>query len=183
MPKPSTVTTAATLLDYLFTVFADRKKKQVRIWLKHHAVTVNGRAVTRFDHPLRPGDVVAIRTDRFAIPTSTLGSGMHVYFEDAHVIVVDKPAGLLSIASVAERDKTAYAQLTDYVRRGNPKAPERIWIVHRLDRETSGLMVFAKSPEAKETLQSGWDRALKRYEAVVEGRPPADHGTLEVANR
>ena len=94
------------------------------------------------------------------------------------LIVIEKPEGLLSMASETERHKTAYAFLTDYVRRGNPRSPERVWIVHRLDRETSGLMVFAKTEAAKRALQSHWRQADKRYLAVVEGNPPADQGVF-----
>jgi len=179
MPKPSTVSAPAELLAYLFATWPEEKKKQIRTWLKHQAVTVNGRAITQFDHPLVPGDVVAIRSDRFAIPKTMLGAGIKVYHEDAHLIVIDKPANLLSIASEAESERTAYFQLTDYVRRGNSVGRERIWIVHRLDRETSGLMVFAKTEEAKAALQGGWDEFEKRYEAVVEGRLKGDKGTFE----
>ena len=178
MPKPSTVDAPAELLAFLFATWPDVKKKQIRTWLKFQAVTVNGEAVTQFNHPLQRGDVVAIRSDRFAAPKTMLGLGIKVVFEDAHIIVIEKPDGLLSIASEAEPEKTAYFQLTEYIRRGNPRAKERVWIVHRLDRETSGLMVFAKTPQAKETLQTGWDKAEKRYKAVVEGRPPAASGTL-----
>lgn len=179
MPKPSTVAAPAELLAYLFATWPQEKKKQIRTWLKHQAITVNGRAITQFDHPLAPGDVVAIRDDRYAIPKTMLGAGIKVYHEDAALIVIDKPENLLSIASEAESERTAYFQLTDYVRRGNPLSRERVWIVHRLDRETSGLMVFARTEEAKATLQAGWDSFEKRYEAVVEGRLKGDSGTFE----
>lgn len=179
MPKPITVQAPAELLAYLFTAWPEVKKKQIRTWLKFQTVTVNGRPVTQFDHPLKRGDVVAVRSDRFAVPRTILGAGMKVYFEDAHIIVIDKPEGLLSIASEAEPEKTAYFQLTEYLRHGNPRAKERVWIVHRLDRETSGLMVFAKTPQAKETLQTGWDKTEKRYEAVVEGHLPNEQGKFE----
>ncbi|MBA2413591.1 MAG: RluA family pseudouridine synthase [Burkholderiaceae bacterium] len=167
------------MLPYLFEQWADLKKKQIRTWLKHQAVTVNGRPVSQFDHPLAPGDTVAIRSDRFAVPKTSLASGIKVYHEDATLIVIDKPENLLSVASVAEQEKTAYFQLTEYLRRAQAHARDRIWIVHRLDRETSGLMVFAKTAEAKQALQSGWDHVIKRYEAVVEGRLPKPEGTLE----
>ncbi len=179
MPKPSTVAQPAELLPYLFATWPDEKRKQIRTWLKFQAVTVNGRAITQYNHPLHPGDVVAIRTDRFAIPKTMLGAGIKVYFEDEHLIVIDKPENLLSIASEAEQEKTAYFQLTDYVRRGNPLGRERVWIVHRLDRETSGLMVFAKTERAKMKLQLEWDSFEKRYEALVEGKMKKDQGTLE----
>ncbi len=179
MYKPRTVDQPAELLPYLFAAWPTAKKKQVRTWLKHQAVMVNGRAITQFNHPLKPGDVVAIRSDRFAVADTIIGDGIKVQFEDASLLVIDKPPNLLTIASEAEQEKTAYFQLTDYLRGGDVYARERVWIVHRLDRETSGVMVFAKTPEAKSALQSGWDKAEKRYQAVVEGLLPKDQGTFE----
>jgi 23S rRNA pseudouridine1911/1915/1917 synthase len=179
MPNACIVEKPGELLEYLFAAWPQLKKKQIRTWLKYQAITVNGRPVSQFDHPLAPGDVVAVRNDRFAAPRTTLASGIKVYFEDASLIVIEKPEGLLSIASEAEQEKTAYFQLNDYLRRGLERARERVWIVHRLDRETSGLMVFAKTPEAKDTLQGKWDEAEKKYEAVAEGRLERDAGTFE----
>ena len=176
MPKMRTVEKPAELLPFLFASWPEEKRKQVRTWLKFQAVTVNGRPVSQFNHPLHPGDVVAIRSDRFAVPKTVLPSGIKVCFEDAAIIVIDKPENLLSIATEAEQEKTAYFQLNEYLRRGNDQARDRVWIVHRLDRETSGLMVFAKTEQAKRVLQTGWDKAVKRYEAVVEGRLPEDAG-------
>ncbi|HRJ71942.1 MAG TPA: S4 domain-containing protein, partial [Terrimicrobiaceae bacterium] len=140
MPKPIAVESPAELLPAMFAAWPEVKKTQIRSWLKHQAVTVNGRPITQFNHPLNPGDVVAIRNDRFAAPKTVLGSGIKIYFEDASLMVIEKPEDLLSIASEAEQEKTAYFLLTDYVRRGNPNSRSRVWIVHRLDRETSELM-------------------------------------------
>jgi len=178
MSKSRTVDQPAELLPYLFAAWPSAKKKQVRTWLKHQAVLVNGRAVTQFNHPLKPGDVVAIRSDRYAAPDAVVAGGIKVHFEDAALIVIDKPPDLLTIASEAEREKTVYFQLTDYLRAAS-RGRERVWIVHRLDRETSGLMVFAKTPEAKSILQTGWDEVEKRYQAVVEGSLPNDKGTFQ----
>ena len=99
---------------------------------------------------------------------------INIVFEDASVIVVDKPAGLLTIATEAEKEKTAYAALR--ARANRKKPPEKIFIVHRLDREASGLLVFAKTIEAKEGLQNQFKdhTAGRRYCAVVEGRVEAD---------
>jgi 23S rRNA pseudouridine1911/1915/1917 synthase len=179
MPKPATVEEPAELLAYCFATWPEIKKTQIRNWLKFQVITVNGRSVTQFNHPLKPGDVVSMGTPGFAAPKTKLNSGVKICFEDQTLIVIDKPADLLSIASEGEREKTAYFQLTEYLRRGRPHSRERVWIVHRLDRETSGLMVFAKTPQAKEALQSGWEAAEKRYEAVVEGRLKSDEGTFE----
>jgi len=173
------VTQPGPLLATLFAAWPDEKKKQIRTWLKFQAMTVNGRAVSQFDHPLKPGDTVAVRLDRFAAPKTRLSSGLKIFFEDAHLLVVEKPEGLLSISSPAEPEKTAYFQLTEYLRHKHPQSRERVWIVHRLDRETSGLMVFAKTAPAKEVLQSHWDTFEKKYEAVVEGRMPKESGKLE----
>lgn len=179
MPKPVTVQAPAELLAFLFTAWPEAKRKQVRTWLKFEAVTVNGRPVSQFDHPLQPGDVVAIRTDRHATPDTVLGSGIKFRFEDATLIVIEKPANLLSIATDRGKDRTAYSQLMAHVRRDRERSRDRVWIVHRLDRETSGMMVFAKNPRAKESLQKQWEQTHKRYQAIVEGAPPESHGTLE----
>ncbi len=179
MPASHTVEHPAELLAFLFACRPEVKKIKVRQWLKHGSVQVNGRSITRFNHPLQTGDLVSIRAKSEVRAESLLPPGMKVLFEDASLVVVEKPENLLSIASATERDKTAYAFLTDYVRRGNPQSPQRVWIVHRLDRKTSGLMVFAKTEAAKCTLQTNWHKVEKRYLAVVEGTPPADHGVLK----
>lgn len=150
----------------------------MRQWLKHGAVQVNGQSITRTNHPLQTGDVVSIGAGGEVRAAGLLPPGMSVLFEDASLIVIEKPENLLSMASATEREKTAYAYLTAYVRRGNRQSPQRVWIVHRLDRETSGLMVFAKTEAAKHALQADWDNVDKRYLAVVEGTPPADQGVL-----
>jgi 23S rRNA pseudouridine1911/1915/1917 synthase len=178
MPNPFIISQPGPLLEQMFSAWPDEKKKQIRTWLKFQAVTVNGRPVSQFNHPLAIGDTVSIRSDRFAIPKTTLPSGIKIFFEDASLLVIEKPTNLLSIASEAEPEKTAYFQLTDYLRQSHTRSKERVWIVHRLDRETSGLMVFAKTPEAKETLQKNWDTFEKKYEAVVEGHLPQEAGTF-----
>jgi 23S rRNA pseudouridine1911/1915/1917 synthase len=179
MPKPFVASQPGPLLEQMFSAWPDEKKKQIRTWLKFQAVTVNGRPVSQFNHPLAVGDSVAIRSDRFAAPKTSLPSGIKIFYEDAHLLVIAKPENLLSIASEAEPEKTAYFQLTEYVRQAHPRSKERVWIVHRLDRQTSGLMVFAKTPETKEILQSRWDQFEKKYEAVVEGHLPQETGTLK----
>jgi len=178
MPKSSSVSEPAPLLGFLFATWPGEKKKQIRTWLKYQAVSVNGRPTTQFDHPLKPGDTVEIRSERSAIPKAVLGSGMKIVFEDASLIVIEKPPDLLSTASEAEQEKTAYFLLTEYLRENKPRSEERAWIVHRLDRETSGLMVFAKTAAVKTALQAGWDEFTKGYEAVAEGNLPNDRGTF-----
>jgi 23S rRNA pseudouridine1911/1915/1917 synthase len=176
MAPARTVAKPSELLAYLFEEWPDSKKKQVRAWLKFGSVAVNGKVITQFDHALKPGDMVTIRPKGMAAPETKLAGGIRIRHEDADILVIDKPPGLLSIASPSEEEKTAYAFLTDHVRQGNPRGRERVWVVHRLDRETSGLMIFAKNEPAKIALQAGWEAVEKKYLAVVEGAPPGDAG-------
>jgi RluA family pseudouridine synthase len=104
------------------------------------------------------------RTTRF------LARGLAILYEDRDILVVDKPAGLLTMGTEREKARTAYFALTDYVRKGDARSRNRIFIVHRLDRDTSGVLVFAKTAEAKFCLQSRWDETKKRYLAVVHGK-------------
>lgn len=179
MPPARTVDQPAELLAYLFQAWPEAKKKTVREWLKYGSVTVNGKVITQFNHSLKPGDQVAIRSKGLAAPESKLAGGIRVRHEDNDIIVIEKPSGLLSIASPSEQEKTVYIYLTNHVRRGNERGRERIWIVHRLDRETSGLMIFAKNEAAKTALQDGWDSVEKKYLAVVEGAPSPDAGKFD----
>jgi RluA family pseudouridine synthase len=96
--------------------------------------------------------------------------GLEILYEDKDIIVVDKPAGLVTIGTANNKTNTAYYKLTDYVRKGQAKSRNRIFIVHRLDQSTSGVLVFAKNEEAKFRLQSEWKDTEKKYVAVVYGQ-------------
>ncbi len=109
-------------------------------------------------------------SQRHAGNSKFLPKGLAILFEDRDILVVDKPAGLLTIATETERTRTAYFALTDYVRKGFDRSPNRIFIVHRLDRDTSGVLVFAKTVEAKVALQGCWEETEKHYLAIVQGQ-------------
>ncbi|HTL70842.1 MAG TPA: RluA family pseudouridine synthase [Candidatus Eisenbacteria bacterium] len=152
--------------------------------LKHGAVKLNGRAVTKHDEPAAAGDRVEILRGAGLPPTlrnarGGVSASPRIVFEDAHVLVVEKPAGLLSVATEKEKERTIYFWLNEYLR---PKR-QRVFIVHRLDREASGLMVFAKDEPSKRALQKGWEGTEKRYWALVEGLPDELEGELEGALR
>ena len=104
--------------------------------------------------------------------------GLIILHEDQDIIVVDKISGLLSMGTDREKQKTAYFLLTDYVRKGNPRSRNRIFIVHRLDRDTSGILVFAKSESAKRFLQDNWKDFTKKYVAVVHGKLSEKEGII-----
>lgn len=104
--------------------------------------------------------------------------GLKVLYEDRDILVVDKANGLLTVSTEKTRDNTAYHLLTNYVRKGNAKSRERVFIVHRLDRDTSGVLIFAKSIEAKTYLQEHWQEFQKTYYAVVLGVPAKQEDIL-----
>lgn len=104
--------------------------------------------------------------------------GLEIVFEDRDIIVVNKSSGLLTVGNDKVRERTAYFLLNDYVRKGNPKSRNRIFIVHRLDQNTSGLLLFAKSEEAKCYLQDNWQDFKKTYFAVARGKMPEQEGLI-----
>jgi tRNA pseudouridine32 synthase/23S rRNA pseudouridine746 synthase/23S rRNA pseudouridine1911/1915/1917 synthase len=105
-------------------------------------------------------------------------AGVVILHEDRDIIVVDKASGLLTIGTDRDKTRTAHALLNDYVRKGNPRSKNRVFIVHRLDRETSGILVFARSEEAKLFLQQNWEQTEKSYLAVVHGRLTPREGAI-----
>jgi len=126
----------------------------------------------RRDH--RPDRSVQNRPSR----RSVLEGGLAILYEDADIIVIDKPAGLLTIATDKEKSETAYFILTDYVRKGSARSRARVFIVHRLDRDTSGFLVFAKTFASKTTLQEDWATTEKHYLAIVHGKPVKKADTI-----
>jgi tRNA pseudouridine32 synthase/23S rRNA pseudouridine746 synthase/23S rRNA pseudouridine1911/1915/1917 synthase len=104
--------------------------------------------------------------------------GLSILYEDRDIIVVDKVQGLLTVSSDTIQEQTAYYLLNEYVRKKNAKSKNRVFIVHRLDRDTSGIMVFAKSEKAKDYLQEKWHSFQKKYYAVVHGALPEKAGVI-----
>ena len=107
-----------------------------------------------------------------------LSHGLEILYEDRDLLVVNKPAGLLTVKTVTEKTRTAHYILTDYVRKGNPKSRNQVLTVHRLDQWTSGVLLFAKSEAVKESLQSRWKETKKTYLAVVHGQLKAKEGVI-----
>jgi len=104
--------------------------------------------------------------------------GISILHEDKDLLVVVKPAGLLTVGSERNTSRTAHFLLNDYVRKGNPKSRNRVYVVHRLDQDTSGVLLFAKSETAKKFLQEHWDETDKHYLAIVHGRLMPEEGTI-----
>ena len=154
------------LIDRLQSLYPDASRRSLRQWLAGSRVRVNGAIVLRGDVELDPGDRVELTS---AAPPEC-PAPLRLVHEDDHILVIDKPPGLLTIATDRERERTAYRLLRDWIRQRGAR-DERLFVVHRLDRETSGLMVFAKSVATKEHLQAQFAvrTAERHYVALAEG--------------
>jgi len=173
-----TVTQSSPLLPFLFENWAEVKRTKIKQWLRFGAVNVNDHIITQHDYQLQAGDIISIRPQKAPPAGTQLPAGLSVAYEDDELLVIVKPVNLLTVATENEREKTAFHIMTDYQRKRGSSSHERLWIVHRLDRETSGLIVMAKSEKAKFWLQKNWTRMEKRYLAVVEGVMPKVEDTL-----
>lgn len=164
------------LMDFLIMSMPQRKRTTIKNLLSHNQVAVNGVPTTQFDTPLAPDDEVKVNLSReFRV---FYNRRLKLVYEDDDIIVVNKGYGLLSMGTDKIKDGTAYSILRDYLKWKDPR--NKIFIVHRLDRDTSGLMVFAKSVEAKERLQHNWNNMVlsRKYLAVVEGNPDPEEGEV-----
>ena len=167
-----TVEQEATLLPFLFELLKEQSKTSVKALLSHGQIWVNQQATTQFDTPLHAGDVVTISYNRRKVVFNN--PLLNIIYEDDSVIVVNKREGLLSVSTAKVRERTAFHILSDYLKKSDPR--NKLFVLHRLDRDTSGLMMFAKTRSVQEKMQSNWNEMIteRTYVAVVEGRPEKD---------
>jgi RluA family pseudouridine synthase len=164
-------TLLATLLKHGYS------RTKVKQLIKYRAIRIDDKPVSRLDKVLVPGVELTVLSEKESGPQYQPCSGIPILYEDDDILVIDKPPGLLTIASETEKKKTAYYKLTACLGE-RPGAKERVFIIHRLDQGTSGLLVFAKNETAKHALQGSWQDARKRYRAVVEGVPQKRSDTI-----
>lgn len=177
-PQKMTVSRRELLMAYLGSVL-EQKRTTIKNLLKYGAVAVNGKTVRQFDHQLRPGDELIITPLKAVAAGRQLEAArIHVVYEDDDLIVVDKPTGLLTVASENNKTDTLFYRLNDYLQQRDRRRYVRPQVVHRIDEETSGLVLFARSPEIKQQLQDNWSAVDKTYWAIVEGQPPQEQGTI-----
>lgn len=173
---PADTPADAILLPTLLSLMPDRKRSTVKDYLRLGQVMLDGQVVTQFNLPVAPGAHIDVNTSRqwqvFTHPR------LRIVYEDDDIIVADKGYGLLSMGNDRVKEGTAYSLLRDYLKRKDPR--NKIFIVHRLDQHTSGLMMFAKTPEAKDAMQHNWNNMVldRRYAAIVEGRPEEEEGVI-----
>lgn len=163
----------SVLFDFLFDKVGTASKTKISKMIKHGQILVNSVVQFKQDFLLKEGDSIEIRKDGVNRKVSDL----EVVYEDRDIIVVEKPAGLLCISTEKQDEETLFKMVSEHIKMANKK--NRIFIVHRLDRDVSGLIIFAKSEKVKEILQTNWKNFEKRYVALVEGTPKEDSGTIE----
>ncbi len=162
------------LLEFLRSNLPQLSRTAVKALLKYDQIRLEGSVTNQFDTPVAPGQTVSIN---FSRPWQTLSNPrLRIVYEDDDIIVVNKGYGLLSVGTDNKKEGTAYSILRDYLKRLNPA--NKLFIVHRLDQHTSGLMLFAKNIKAKETMQHNWNNMVldRRYAAIVEGCPEPPEG-------
>ncbi len=164
------------LMTFLMTKINGISRTTAKSFLSKRQVMVENKITTQFNFELRPGMKVKVSKDKGKKEfTSNL---IKLVYEDAFILVVEKREGLLSIATDTQKERTAHSILNEYVQRSGKN--HRIFIVHRLDKDTSGLMIFAKDEKTKFTLQDYWEEIIRdrRYVAAVSGEMEKDSGTI-----
>lgn len=167
------------LLSCLFAHLEGWKRNTVKKHLRGGGVRVNGVVNLRHDHPVEVGDEIAVGDAAPARVRHVGGKGLHILHMDSAFVAVDKPAGLLSVATPSETRRTAMQRLRDQLRATKGAGASKLWPVHRLDRETSGVLLFARSYEVKQALNAAWPSVQKTYLAVVHGQLESEAGTVD----
>ena len=159
------------LIEFLKKTFSNLSKNSVKSLLHNEKVFVNGNMTTKYNYELNIGDVVEIR--------EKVAKNINIIYEDKDIIVINKPSGLLTVATEKEKNKTAYHLVMEYLKKKNKN--NRIFIIHRLDKDTSGIIMFAKNERAKHLYQDNWNDIVKKrcYYAVIDGKMENKEGTIK----
>lgn len=164
------------LITFLLQNIPGKTRNSVKILLKYKKIRVDDQVIKQYNYQLKPGQKVEVswekKVEKINLP------GIRIVHEDNDILIVDKSEGVLSIATDKETSMTAYSILSSYVKIKNPK--NKIFVIHRLDRDTSGLMIFAKNQAVQEILQNDWQENIieRSYVAVLEGIISPPEGTI-----
>lgn len=165
------------LIDFLMETFPGKSRNNVKSLLSRKLVLIDGAPISQFDFEVVKGDIVQI-SPVSVHKTKQQTSKLKILFEDENYLVINKPAGLLSVATDKEKTITAYRLCMDYVRLNDSQA--RIFVTHRIDKETSGVLMFTKSEQLRNILQDKWNDIVteREYIALVEGVFEKKEGTI-----
>ena len=163
------VETNDTLYNYLRNNLDGKSKNNIKSLLKRELISVNNKIVTKYDYKLNIGDIITI-SNGYHTKEETL----KILYEDNNIIVVDKPTKILTISNKNEKENTLYRKVSDYLK----KEKKKVFVIHRLDFDTSGVIMFAKNQKVQALYQDNWNNLAKKreYIAIVEGiTPPRGH--------
>ena len=149
------------LFDYLKTNYPNKSKNNIKSLLKNEKVLVNNNIITKYNYEIKENDEIKIMDTK-------INEEIKIEYEDKYIIIVVKPHNLLSISSEKEKQKTLYHMVSNYLKNKNKNS--KIFVVHRLDYETSGLVIFSKDEKTKKILQNNWDKVIRNYIAIVKGK-------------
>jgi len=170
------------LLEFLFANLNGWSKKKVKQRLQGSSVAVNGVVTTKHDFILSVDDIVEVGVVQKTGTAAHTTQKLEIIYQDKDLIAINKPAGLLSVGTTQENKQHALALLRTQLSRGkktNNGNSIKLWPVHRLDRDTSGILLFATSKEMREAVMANWGKSEKVYLAIVEGTPKEDKGTID----
>ncbi|MDR0989027.1 MAG: RNA pseudouridine synthase, partial [Prevotellaceae bacterium] len=173
-----TVNEPMELMAFLAAKMPQASRTKLKMLLTKRVVFVDNVIVTQYNFPLKAGMKVQISRDKGG--KEFRNKLLKIVYEDAYIIVVEKMQGLLSIGTDRQKERTAYHILSEYLHRSGHRE-QNLFVVHRLDRDTSGLMMFAKDEKTKQTLREHWHQIVtdRRYVAVVTGEMEKDAGTVQ----
>lgn len=159
-----------TIINIISNLKPYLSKKKIKQYLKFNMVEVNNKIVTNANYKTKTDDVITIYYERKIIKENDI----EILYEDDDIIAINKPSGLLSISNSKEKEITAFKMVREYVRTINPKT--FLFVIHRLDEDTSGVLMFAKNEKTKVLFQEKWNNIVKKriYLAVVEGKITKD---------
>ena len=167
---------SSDLMSFLLHIFNGKSRTSIKSLLTNRQIVVDGKIVTKYDYQLQPGQEVFVNPERpqKAVPLKNIS----IIYEDEHLIVVNKEAGLMSVPSEHNNETSAFDILFQHIKLSNPQ--NKIYILHRLDREASGILMFAKSLDIKREMQKNWTESVtdRCFYVIVEGLITKDRGTI-----
>ncbi len=170
----TTVNKSFTLIEFLIEQYPDSPRTRVKKLLQSGVIRINSKPVTLHSYPIKPGDIVEI--NHHDLKASKVEVPFPVLYDDQSVIVIEKPAGIST--SSTDGSKNVQDILSEFLKKQSV-GKIRSYVVHRLDKEVSGILLFAKTREIMETIKEKWEETEKHYYALVEGVPPEAEGTIK----
>lgn len=154
-----------------------QSRNNIKSLLSNKKILVDGVSISQFDYLLQPKQVV--RISKAPILQKSLLGSLKIIYEDDYLLAINKPAGLLSIGTDKEDRATAYRMVSDYIQQLDKH--KRVYVVHRIDKETSGVLLFAKTDAIRKKLQDNWNEVVKlrEYSAIVDGKMRQGEGTIQ----